>query len=899
MIHFGLSLQDNFLPLPSHATIEDHWFGPKALLAYLERHLGLGISDEDRDYLRPEQYRQALRQYLKEKPTAFFAASFAADDLGTAATLLSWRDELLAVGWKFEASATTHRLMALATVEHWLNNREFGLQLYPGMADRMDQIGQAAERVPSFMPVLQLCDEWQWLPPAWQRLLEQLISAGVQLKDYQPPQDFADTDLGTWQAYLSGQAKQRPSLRGDGSLLLMRAFRETHQAAYLAKIVHKNDAFRPAIFLPKANRTLDNAFLLEGLPSMGVPSTSLARPSLQVLKLAPVFLWQPYDLNKIMEFVSLAVKPLDEGIAQKIASFLADTPGLYSDRWFGMLKTYFEVDLPKLAEKRPQLDPDQIRSEFNFWFARKRYDSRSERVPKGDVRQIYQRLFLWARGTNGDTESSMLVLASQCQKIVDLLDTLPEEDLSYLELERVVRAIYEPAPVQYQVAEAGHLVTVFRPGAIIGPVNELVCWDFIQQDRDYFFSHWYPDELAALAANGVQIEQPAVQNQRQAVQRKRPVLWTQKRLILCLPDYSNGQATSPHALLGDLEAAFGDDLSPIELHIDQQKVGEAWRKSLLLPELTAITTTPLPKPQPQIKLKKAIATREEETPTNIERLLYYPYQWVFRQHSKLRASSLLTVLEDARLFGNLGHRLLENLLSNAFESWDQGEVNRWVQTEIPKLLSKEGAPLLLYGREPEQIAFTKYMKYAAWSLISLIKNNGWSVVGSEEELTGPWLHQQLRGRADLVLQRGTEYAIIDLKWRGATRYTNLLHSREDIQLALYANMLKQEQPIWPHTAYFIIEKGKLLSRNSQAFREIQAVQDETDHQEVYKELLARIEHTYRWRLSQLQGGLIEIRCQQTADDLEDIYGAELLDLLEMKNGNAAFEDYGVLIGLVN
>nr|WP_281169142.1 PD-(D/E)XK nuclease family protein [Lewinella cohaerens] len=156
----------------------------------------------------------------------------------------------------------------------------------------------------------------------------------------------------------------------------------------------------------------------------------------------------------------------------------------------------------------------------------------------------------------------------------------------------------------------------------------------------------------------------------------------------------------------------------------------------------------------------------------------------------------------------------------------------------------------------------------------------------------------MNGRADLVLKRGEERAIIDLKWRGKARHTNLLSSGEDIQLALYAKLLEPAST-WAHTAYFIIEKGQLLVRNTRAFSGVQPVLDELDHEGVYEALLEKINATYQWRLQQLENGEVEIRCEYTHQDLEDHYGEVLLELLEMKTTDAFFDDYQVLIGALS
>lgn len=52
----------------------------------------------------------------------------------------------------------------------------------------------------------------------------------------------------------------------------------------------------------------------------------LARPSLQILKLIPAFLWNPADPFKILEFASLAVKPLEDELSRRIAEQVAENP---------------------------------------------------------------------------------------------------------------------------------------------------------------------------------------------------------------------------------------------------------------------------------------------------------------------------------------------------------------------------------------------------------------------------------------------------------------------------------------------------------------------------------------------------------------------------------------------
>ena len=156
---------------------------------------------------------------------------------------------------------------------------------------------------------------------------------------------------------------------------------------------------------------------MKDLRPWGVLSASLARPSLQVLKLAPAFLWEPVDVFKIMEFVTLPVKPLESGLALEIARVMAEKPGLFSDTWFAAVFSYLE-----------QADvPEEAREQYNFWFDRRRYPADSA-APKRDAVAIYAYLQEWAlrfHETSGSSNNSLLVLAEQARRIRELLETLP------------------------------------------------------------------------------------------------------------------------------------------------------------------------------------------------------------------------------------------------------------------------------------------------------------------------------------------------------------------------------------------------------------------------------------------------------------------------------------------
>ncbi|MBK7869655.1 MAG: PD-(D/E)XK nuclease family protein [Saprospiraceae bacterium] len=782
------------------------------------------------------------------------------------------------------------------------NNRK----LSAGYADRFMSVLQKIETRYQPFSEIYINEPFDLLPAHFQRLFQKIESLGARLHQLTISEPTGESDLAIFQKSLIPVAgfenapQIKSKLKGDGSLLLLRGKREVDLAAFVAKLVRRNATFRPLCLIPDKHRSLDQALVQEGLPSMGIPSASLARPTLQVLKLVTVFLWNPIDPFKIMEFVSLAIKPLEDDLSNRIAVQMAQIPGINSDSWFAMTARYFE-DIERRAATDSSIDVNEIRFQYRFWFERRRYDI-SKTVPKEDIIQIFTYLYRWARQQFEDSSNknnSLLVLSEQAKRIADLLEALPETQLSNLELERIVRTIYEPAPVSFQEQELDFLPYIHTSNTIIDNTETLLWFNFSESEPVHFFSKWYHSERNYLEKLSIRLRTPEDENALLIWQRRQPVWRTRKRLILVMPQMIDGKEVNPHPLFGNLEATF-DNLENITLDIDNESDKNIFYSLFDLPRKTILPHRRLGAPRPFLHIRAAerLGQREEETFSSLEALFYYPYQWIFRHKIKLSKSSILSIVKDNTLMGNLAHRFFEQLFQQDIQKLNKAELERWIDTEADRLLGREGAVLLMYGREPERIAFVKKVKFAAWSLLDLMRNNGWKVLQTEKTLEGKFLNLQINGRADLVLEKDGELAVIDLKWRGAKRREETIRNEEDLQLVLYSKLLTDDHT-WAHTAYFVMENGKLIARNNEAFREVNSVAPGNDLVEVHERILDKMQATYQWRMQQIQEGKVEIRCKQTQFLLEEAYGGELLQVLEMKNEDAPFDDYRTLINLID
>lgn len=903
ILHFGSDFDGIVYTGPAAPKAGEIWAGTKKLLQWLENQLGLTGYPENTDYLRIELYRQAMDRHFLEceqepllRPLPFYAASYHADRFATASALLQRRDELLLSGWNFDPeSECPERLRTFAVVEDFFREKANDPTLKKqahGFADRFSAALQMLAE-DHFIPLqeLVLYQPEHLLKPPVQRFVSEIRRRPGIVISQRLPGTAADktTLLGRLQRRLlpAGKIENDSLAEPDHSLLILRARRDSDAAVVLAQILRENRQMLPTFLMPEMDLLLERSMAQEGMPNLGILSASLARPSLQVLKLAPAFLWEPVDVFKIMEFVTLAVKPLDYGLAMEIARVMAEKPGMMSDAWFATVFGYLE---------RGEI-PDKTRKQYEFWFDRRRYKADAT-APKKDAIAIYAYLQEWALEyfeENGSVNTSFLVLAEQARRIRELLEALPEQRISFLELERIVRTIYQPSPVQFASAETGCFPYAHQPGAFAAPVDTLIWWNCLYENIVPAPDKWQEEERRFLQGKNVSLQTPEQEGQSNLLSQMTPVLQTTRQLILVVPDQADGVEVVPSLLLGDIEAAF-PFYRKLIYSLDSEQDRRRLSEILKVPDYEALAIHPADRMRPHLVLKhpELLMESEYETPTKLDSLFYYPHRWFFRQQLNMYRSSLLSVTGDNTLLGSLAHRFFEKLLKENLADFDRRGIQEWIDHESLALLEKEGATLLLYGREPERQSFLQRVKNAAWNLVSLIRNNGWTVLDTELPLEGYFGNMPVRGKADLVLQRDDEKAIVDLKWSGATRRKELIRNGEDLQLVLYAKLLPPPEQ-WPHTAYFILEDGKMIARNTVAFREAIVAGKGEDHAAACDTIFRKMEQTYAWRMEQLKKGMIELRTARTAPELEALYEGQLMDLLEMKNEDAKWDDYQTLL----
>ena len=162
-------------------------------------------------------------------------------------------------------------------------------------------------------------------------------------------------------------------------------------------------------------------------------------------------------------------------------------------------------------------------------------------------------------------------------------------------------------------------------------------------------------------------------------------------------------------------------------------------------------------------------------------------------------------------------------------------------------------------------------------------------VEPERDLAGKFPGGALEGQADLVVRNTSgQQAIVDMKWAGANAHQDRLAKNRHLQLAVYAEMLRQETGACPQVSYFILEVSRLLAPDTGFFPEARPVQSGAT-----SPLWEQFVIAWKWRRSQIDAGMIEVAIDDIELTLESVGPPGALAPEELRE---AYNDYRGLAG---
>lgn len=866
-ITFGLYL-DGQRATPPADSLGISVVGPLGFLTILETQLGL-LTLHPSQAERIVQYRECLQQLDAEH--RFYHRSFATDPLGTAACLLDWRDQWYLHGWDGTISTEApKRLRDLADVEALAAKA-----VSPNLGQRLDAVAAALQHRRPAIDAVRLVDSIETFPARWQTVLAHLpVLAPAELET--AGQGFLGALQRQLKAAAANQQQAKLSWQDDGSVLVVQAETPALAARWLASqlgtdsptlLVSGSDGARLDAHLAAANR-----------PRQGLKEASAFRPALQVLSLALELLWDPLNFYALVQFLTHPVCPVPGFARRRLAEKVADAPGIGGAYW---QRTLASID-EHYGEQAPR-----VRQQIAEWIEHSRFPADTG-APLDAVIARVERLveFFRARLGEADTARRLAFHAGygQCQACLDSLNGLRAQGGEFLrprQLQKLVsQATANGSDNPLWPAEVGAGQMAAQPGAVIEPVARVI-WSPLTMPVLPGSDPWSASERNALATVGVRLPTAFERLDQIATTWLRPVMAAREQLLLVLPP--PGEEVHP---VWQMISAVAEQPKVLALESLLAGGGES---------LVPVKAVPLPAPKRwwQLPDDVTVALRKKESFSSLEQLLFNPYQWLLRYPAALKPSRIVSLGGNFRMLGNLAHGLVEQYFQHPDAlSMAAADFDAWFARAFATLVDQEGAILRTPGRGADLEGFRHRLHQSMLGLREQITRAGMVAVEPERAVTGHFPGGELAGSADLVMKnvRG-ERAIVDMKWSGVKKFPEKLKQNRHLQLAIYAELLRQETGQWPAVAYYILDRARFFAPDDRVFPDAEVVPAADG--ENTAQLWQRFLSTWSWRVAQIRSGQFEVALESIAptDESESPEDAMTTELL-----NEAYNDYRSLAG---
>lgn len=890
-IHFGPHL-DAMIPAPPHTAIGEATLGPQGLLRTLESDLGLApVLDHPAERLIA--YRGCLA--AADGPQRFYHRSFQVDPINVTATLAAWREQWYEAGWTgtFPAGLPA-RLADLADVERLARER-----VPPCVGQRLARVLEALETRRTQIETLILHGDPEALPLLWRRVLERIgYRPAPPLQGGSAP---ADSDLRRVQSRLGalaeGEAPAKLSLSGDGTFVVVRAASPDVSARAVAEWLRARPEPDTLLIAEQNGIIVDNAMERSGLPRCGFQHYSRFRAVSQVLKLALGLLWEPLDPHLLLQFLIHPVGPVPASLRRLLAEAVSHQPGVGGAAWSEALR--------RLEERRREQGADRStvdaeRALVAYWFEGPRHDPAAG-APIEVLAERAQRCANWLSGRLGaatePAERAMFAGAhAQAGAFIAALGQLREqrrERLPRIEAERLVDEVSRDQPDPAVFAEVGHVRATTHPANVTRPWRRVIWWG-LQAQNESFTYPWSAAELAALRQAGVALPTAEQRLAQRAADWLRPLLGCEAQLLLVVHHSDAGH----HPLWTRIASLF-DGWAEVDLEQQLLAGGAAALPHLdVVTEPVAVKTLPEPRRWWQLPPDALVPERPVESYSSLSKLFHYPHGWVLNYAARLRNGRAEDVADNGLLYGNLAHRLFETFFREHADWPTVGDaaVLGWLERALPRLIAAEGAVLLERGRgvDHEQVVTT--LERALLRLLEHLRAA--DVVRVEPEHSGraPFLGESMAiaGSIDLLLTtRSGREIVLDAKWGGEPYRARDLEQNLHLQLVSYAYLRRAATDAgrWPYQAYFIITTGNVVAPDDRVFPDalVHAPAEGVDVARLWQ----AAEATYRWRRSQLDQGLVEVRSAQAEPTERSEPPAGTLPL---RDGADPYDDFARLTG---
>lgn len=837
MLHLLLSAHDGGTAwrhalAPGEARAGWEPVGPLGLARRVGRILGIPAEAAT----APERlaaYTQRLD--LHEDHARSYSASRKQDPFGVARYLLSLRDGLRLAGWDGRALGGSARLADLSRLE------EVGSPLPLGLPDLVrDLIAGLAEVGTLPVPLrVELLSPRRAFQPLFRQLLYALAKAGATVTEPAPwtAQASATSDLGRLQRALLEPKAARPKLAGDGSLLLLEADTPLEAAELTASLARTRPLADATFVVATEPATLDASMARQGLPTLGLPSSSHLRPHLQVLPLRLALAFMPQDPFRAAELLLLPGGPLPGHAQGALLGALNQMPGIGSPAWVEAVSEAV-ADAVEYATQRGEMlaaaktTGAALKEAIDTWFGGDLFDP-AEGIPAATAAKLCAAVGQWTGGrvaaadAEGTEEDQGLwkhagAVARTLEQL--LIARPPGERLTQQALMQLhAMAVGSGSDLAAFEGEAGRPAVTGSPAGVTTPSAEVLWWGFVlDADPGPAPEPWTGAEREALLQAGVTLPAPGELRELEALGWRLPLLMARERAVLVRWRLAGADPVAPHAFLDELSTCVEVGLGACTITSEAvlaAKEGAAapWKAST-----ASVAPQGLMAQRPAWRVPaETMVPRGRLSASALETYLGCPFRWALHYQARLTPGGGVDLPEGSRLLGDFAHRILQDMLCGegklAFSTATAGDAKAWAQHAFNARVALEAAPLVRRGSEVELDRARTLVVDAAGALLQFLKKSGWKPVDAEREVNGTFAGLPAFGYIDLVVEKDGVEAVLDLKLSGLRYRQEELAAGHALQTALYASLIRKGGKGVPPSGFFILSDGQLLTTEPQAF----------------------------------------------------------------------------------
>lgn len=806
--------------------------GPRGFLSWFGTQLGV-ISQES-THERIIAYQRALT----ETKDGFFAASFAKDPFGVAQKLLKLRDDMhlaapshLTLSVSLKSLKTFPRLQALAIIEAKYQ-KHFP---HDGQAEILQKIIlrlKAGQKSP--ITSLHFIEDPAHWSTRWQELWSVLAGQSVSIENHE------------YGAAVDCEPTKKDIVHYKSSFLSEAA--ET-VAAFLA--VTKSGT--TVVIRGKEPRALDLALNRIGQPSLGHAEGTSSHPAAAILPIVIGLSCAPTDPNMMLRFAELSLAPVPKGLRSRISSHVYDSSSWQKSPGETLLKEY----LDSLKDHPEYSAPESSKiAEWQNWL-NLADENTTEMVTSAKLLANIAQLDIFLStairnpSVNDETRAALAIAKNDAQKYAEILNLSGKTNFSRSEIHLLLGKVQSNGTLRSE-REAGQVVAVDHPSALLGPADTVIYWmgiDSTAPSRPWKF--FTVSETKSLADIGILFANTDIEFDEHAAAARRALSLATSRFILVTSESLHGEPTEPlplwHEINGKLPA-------PLKTYATQQFLEE------FIPNPNTLILETKPKPSLKFQATWNIAPgtiqdRPEESPSSLEKLTGCPYSYVLTYTAGLQDPADWSVEADNRLSGNLS----EEVLSAFFEGGGQNQTEAKQRESLAKifdhLFAKEAGILMVGGLHEKRLMLKEETIEAGIYLATVMTNSGYSYESSQVPLTDDTAIGLVSGTCDFVFKSTRskdQRIIIDTKYGGLSYRESTFKQGFSIQLAIYSRLMGKGRS-WPKTAYFIISKKRLITSHEDLFDGVKAIN--APHEE---QIWKQVEKASSEAKSAFKSGLVSV-----------------------------------------